>query len=122
MKQDVQENFNLLYRIYAKNVMNLSEGGRKQIPIENNLKRFLRRIRSNIYPKLKSLNELNLENSKWPTTGEKDPQQYILYDNKNNKKRILVFVSVLCLKYLSSSNTHIYGWYICNLFTRFLSS
>jgi len=46
MKQDAKENLNLPSRIYAKNVTNLSEEGRKKIPIENNLKRSLRRIRS----------------------------------------------------------------------------
>lgn len=107
MKQDAQENLNLPSRIYAKNVMNLSEEGRKEIPIENNFKRSLRRIRSNIYPKLKSINELNLDNSKWATTGGIDPQQFLLYDNKNNKNRILVFASQLCLKSLSSSK-HIF--------------
>ncbi|KAL5237235.1 hypothetical protein ACI65C_004645 [Semiaphis heraclei] len=106
MKQDAKENFNLPSRIYAKNVTNLKEG-RKKIPIENNLKRSLRRIRSNNYPNLKSINELNLDNSKWATTGGKDPQQFLLYDNKNNKNRILVFASQLCLKSLSSSK-HIF--------------
>ncbi|KAL5237022.1 hypothetical protein ACI65C_004432 [Semiaphis heraclei] len=91
MKQDAKENLNLPSRIYAKNVTNLSEEGH-----ENNLKPSLRRIRSNNYPKLKSINELNLDNSKWATTGGKDPQQFLLYDNKNNKNRILVFASQLC--------------------------
>ncbi|KAL4122931.1 hypothetical protein QTP88_015172 [Uroleucon formosanum] len=107
MKQDAQENLNLSSRIYSKNVTNLSEEGKKKIPIENNLKRTFRRIRSNNYPKLKSINELNLDNSKWATTGGKDPQQFLLYDNKNNKNRILVFASQLCLKSLSPSK-HIF--------------
>jgi len=63
MKQDAQENLNLPSRIYAKNITNLSEEGRKKIPTENNLKRSLRRIRSNNYPKLKSI-IINLDNSK----------------------------------------------------------
>jgi len=103
MKQDAKENLNLPSKIYAKNVTNLSEEGRKKIPIENNLKRSLRRIRNNNYPKLKSINELNLNNSKWATTGGKDLQQFLLYDNKNNKNIILVLASQLCLKPLSSS-------------------
>ncbi|KAF0690788.1 Uncharacterized protein FWK35_00036002, partial [Aphis craccivora] len=68
MKQDAKENLNLPARIYAKNVTNLSEEDKKKIPIENNLKRSLRRIRSNNYLKLKLINELNLDNSKWATT------------------------------------------------------
>lgn len=39
-----------------KNTTNLSEEGRKEIPFENNLKRFLRRIRSKIQPKFKQIN------------------------------------------------------------------
>ncbi|KAL5238521.1 hypothetical protein ACI65C_005931 [Semiaphis heraclei] len=107
MKQDAKENLNLPSRIYAKNVTNLSEEGRKKIPIENNLKRSLRRIRSNNYPKLKSINEFKMDNSKWATTGVKDPQQFLLYGNTNNKNRILVFASQLCLKSLSLSK-HIF--------------
>ena len=52
VKQNTQKNLNLPSRIYAKNVTNLSKEGRKKIFIKNNLKR----ICSNIYPKLKSIN------------------------------------------------------------------
>lgn len=103
MKKDVRENVNLPARIYAKNVLNLSEEGRKQISKEQTIKRSLRRIRSNIYPKLQSINELNLQNSKWATTGGNDPQQFLLYDNCNNNNRILVFASHPCLKAMSTS-------------------
>jgi len=48
-----------------------------------------------------------LDNSKWATTGGKDTQQFLFYDNKNNKNRILVFETQLCLKSLSSSK-HIF--------------
>lgn len=82
MKQDARGNLNLPSRIYAKNVMNLSEEGRKEIPIENNLKRSLRRIRSNIYPKLKSINSLSLDDSKWATTSGKYSQQFIFMTTK----------------------------------------
>lgn len=63
IKQNAQENLNLPSRIYAINVTNLFEIGRKEnIPIKNKLKRSSRWICNNIYPKLRSKNKLNLDN------------------------------------------------------------
>jgi len=52
MKNTAKENYDLPSRIYARNVVNLSDESKQFIGNENSIKRCLRRIRSNINPKI----------------------------------------------------------------------
>jgi len=55
---------------------------------ENSIKRSLRRIRSNIYPKISKIDDILLEGIHWSITGKENSESILFYDIKNNENRI----------------------------------
>ena len=61
MKKIAKENYDLPFRIYVRKVVHLSDESKQFIGNENSMKMCLRRIRSNIYPKILKINDILLE-------------------------------------------------------------
>ncbi|KAF0765135.1 Uncharacterized protein FWK35_00010141 [Aphis craccivora] len=68
MKNTAKENYDLPSPIYARNVVNLSDKSKRYIGNENSIKRSLRHIRSNIYPKITKIDDILLEGAHWSMT------------------------------------------------------
>ncbi|KAF0718282.1 Uncharacterized protein FWK35_00023437 [Aphis craccivora] len=89
MKNTAKENYNLPSRIYARI--------KRYIGNENSIKRSLRRIRSNIYPKISKIDDIFLEGTHWSMTGKENSESFLFYDNKNNENLIIIFSSETCI-------------------------
>ena len=74
MKETTRRNYDLPSRIYAGNVVNLSNKSKQFIGNENSIKRCLRRIRSNIYPKISKIDDISLEGTHWSMTGKENSE------------------------------------------------
>ena len=104
MKNAAKQNYDIPSRIFSLNVIPLSNESRQLIPKEDSMKRTLRRVRSNIYPKIAKIDDIILEGTQWSTTGgELNPEPFLFYDNKNNNNRIIIFSSKTCREILSET-------------------
>lgn len=104
MKNTAKQNYDIPSRIFALNVIPLSKKSKQLIPKEDSMKRTLRRVRSNIYPKIVKIDDIILEGTQWSTTGgELNPEPFLFYDNKNNNNRIIIFSSKTCREMLSET-------------------
>jgi hypothetical protein len=81
-------------------VVNLSDKSKQLIGNENSIKRCLRRIRSNIYPKISKIDKISLEGIRWSMTGKENLESFLFYDNKNSENRIIIFASQKCIDVL----------------------
>jgi len=81
-------------------VVNLSDESKRYIGNENSIKRSLRRIRSNIYPKISKIDDIFLEGTHWSMTGKENSESFLFYDNKNNENLIIIFSSETCIDVL----------------------
>lgn len=98
MKYTANENYDLPSRIYARNMVNLSDESKRYIGNENLIKRSLLRILSINY--IRKIDDILLEGTHWSMTGKENSESFLFYDNKYNENRIIIFSSETCIDVL----------------------
>jgi len=79
MKEKIANNFAIPSKVYTKEVTKLTDEAACLMPYGNNVKRNLRRIRNNSYPRISS-KECK---GKWTMTAGPNQQKFLFHDNRS---------------------------------------